>query len=150
MDLFKSNKILNSGSDVENIKIEHIFVLAGGQLSTGCVNMWVKERLDISLKIANQNNKSIIYCLGGGTYHKNPILNIYGHVIHESKSCSNYLIKSGFDPKRIKREWSSYDTIANGFFACTNFIIPLKIKDFVLITSEFHMERSKVIFNFFY
>jgi vancomycin permeability regulator SanA len=150
MDLFKSNKILNDNNkELENIKSQHIFILAGGQLSNGYVNEWVKERLEISIKIAKQNSKSIIYCIGGGTYHKQPILNIYNHVIHESKSCSNYLIEKGFEPQRIRREWASYDTIANGFFSFTNFIIPLKIKDFVLVTSKFHMKRAKVIFDFF-
>jgi len=51
--------------------------------------------------------------------------------------------------KRIKREWASYDTIANGFFSFLNFIIPLKLEECVVVTSVFHMKRSKEIFNFF-
>jgi hypothetical protein len=47
----------------------------------------------------------------------------------------------------IYKEWSSYDTIANGFFAFTNFIIPLKLKNIILITSKFHIERSSLIFE---
>jgi hypothetical protein len=150
MEYFKSNEIFNiNKKNVENIICNHIFVLAGGQLKNGDVNGWVKERLNYSLYFAKENDESIIYCIGGGTYHKSPILNIYNHVVHESRSCSNYLIKSGFDSKRIKREWASYDTIANGFFSFINFIIPLQLSTFILITSEFHMERAKTIFNFF-
>lgn len=147
MEYFKSCEISNNNI-TKNLNCKHIFVLAGGQLKNGCVNDWVKERLKLSLKFANKNNDSIIYCIGGGTYHKPPILNIYNHVIHESKSCANYLIKSGFDSKRIRREWASYDTIANGFFSFLNFIIPLQINEIILITSEFHMKRTKVIFDF--
>ena len=132
-----------------NIETKHIFVLAGGQLMDGSVNAWVKERLDLALKIKQNNENAIIYCIGGGTYHKKPIHNVYGHVIHESRSCSNYLIKKGIPYTDIKREWGSYDTIANGFFSFTNFILPLKIDKCVLITSEFHMERAKVIFSYF-
>ena len=52
----------------------------------------------------------------------------------------------GVSPNNIYKEWSSYDTIANGFFGFVNFIIPLKLKSIVLITSEFHIPRSKAIF----
>ena len=123
--------------------------MAGGQLKNGDVNSWVKERLDVGKIIYDSNEDSTIYCIGGGTYHKSPIVNYHGHVIHESKSCSNYLIKRGVDSKRIRREWGSYDTIANGFFAFLNFIVPLKIKDITVISSLFHIERAQVIFDYF-
>lgn len=141
--------IINKKEKIYNIKTNNIFVLAGGQINNGDVNSWVKQRLDIAIKIKKENINSIIYCIGGGTYHKPPILNNYNYVIHESKSCSNYLIENDISTNKIKREWSSYDTIGNGFFSFINFIIPLKIEELVLITSEFHMERAKEIFNYF-
>ena len=88
--------------------------------------------------------------MGGGTYHKPPILNESNYVIHESSSCALYLTQHGnIESKNIYREWSSYDTIANGYYACLNYIQPLGIKEFTLITSEFHMQRAKVIFDYF-
>ena len=91
-----------------------------------------------------------IIVMGGGTYHKPPILNDSNYVIHESSSCALYLTQQGdVDPKDIYREWSSYDTIANGYYAYLNYIKPLNIKEFVLITSKFHMPRVKVIFDYF-
>lgn len=87
--------------------------------------------------------------MGGGIYHKPPILNKLNYVIHESTTCAYYLCKNGVKEIDIYREWSSYDTIANGFFAYTNYILQLEIKNMILITSEFHMERSKDIFNYF-
>ena len=150
MNKFISNEINKNNTNIpNNIETKHIFVLAGGQLKNGSVNAWVKERLDLALKIKQKNKDAIIYCIGGGTYHKEPIHNIYGHVIHESRSCSNYLIEKGINYTDIKREWSSYDTIANGFFSFINFIVPLDIKECVLITSKFHMERARTIFNYF-
>ena len=148
MKNFISSKT-KKGGYCQKIKTKHIFILAGGQLKDGNVNTWVKERLDLGLNIKKQNQDAIIYCIGGGTYHKEPIHNIYGYVLHESRSCSNYLINKNISYKEIKREWGSYDTIANGFFSFTNFILPLKIKECVLITSEFHMERVKEIFDYF-
>ena len=150
MENFKCNDVKNyKETNYDKIKTENIFILAGGQLKNGEVNSWVKERLDIGKVICEKNEGSIIYCIGGGTYHKPPICNEYGHVIHESKSCSNYLINNGIDSKKIRREWCSYDTIANGFFSFLNFIQPLKLKEILVITSEFHEERSKVIFDYF-
>ena len=141
MNKFISSETKSSNDFIENnIKTKHIFVLAGGQLKDGNVNAWVKERLDLVLSIKQNNKDAIIYCIGGGTYHKKPIHNIYGHVIHESRSCSNYLIEKGINYKDIKREWSSYDTIANGYFSFTNFILPMNMDECVLITSEFHMK----------
>jgi len=149
MQNFISAQTTSSYNNQTNIKTNHIFILAGGQICNGSVNSWVKKRLDLGLEIASQNETSMIYCIGGGTYHKPPILNIHKHVIHESRSCSNYLISKKFNSKRIKREWASYDTIANGFFSFLNFIIPLKLEECVVVTSVFHMKRSKEIFNFF-
>lgn len=150
MNKFISSETNNNFIDFEySIKTKHIFVLAGGQLKNGSVNDWVKERLDLALKIKEKNKDAIIYCIGGGTYHKKPIHNIYGHVIHESRSCSNYLIENDINYTDIKREWGSYDTIANGYFSFTNFILPLNLSECILITSDFHMERAKEIFSYF-
>lgn len=150
-NLYEFNSLNVSDISYNNhaIKTQHIFILAGGQIKNGDVNSWVKERLDIGKILYDKNKDSVIYCIGGGTYHKPPTCNKFGHVIHESTSCSNYLIENGVDCNKIKREWGSYDTIANGFFSFTNFILPLKIKECVLITSEFHMERVKEIFDYF-
>ena len=52
------------------------------------------------------------------------------------------IINLGVCPNMIYKEWSSYDTIANGFFAFTNFIIPLKQKNIILITSEFQYREK--------
>ena len=53
MKKFISSSITNSSTNTErhNIKTNHIFVLAGGQLKDGTVNTWVKERLDLVLNL---------------------------------------------------------------------------------------------------
>jgi uncharacterized SAM-binding protein YcdF (DUF218 family) len=135
-----------------NYEEEYIIVLAGGNDENSEPHDFVKIRLNKAIEIYNNNsNKNIktkIICLGGGTYHKPPCLNKLNYVVHESTACAIYLVNNGIEEKNIMREWSSYDTIANVFYCMVNFIIPLKITKCHIITSDFHMERSKIIFNY--
>jgi len=125
--------------------VKHIFVLAGGIDTNGKVYPFVMKRLDKALSI--YNNGDYIYCIGGGTYHKPPYLNKDNFVIHESTACAEYLHKHGIKESNILKDWSSYDTIANGFFSFTNYIIPLRLKEITVITSRFHMNRAKLIYD---
>ena len=126
-----------------------ILVLAGGLNEYNKNHQWVIRRLDLALALYRQKPRKII-CLGGGTYHKPPCQNHLGYVIHESTACAQYLLDQGVDPKDLTREWSSYDTIANAFFSLLNFAIPLQLKDILVITSDFHMPRTKAIFHWIY
>lgn len=123
-----------------------IIVLAGGISNEGLVHPWVERRLYASY-LFYKNRKTKIICLGGGSYHIPAICNSDGFIIHESTSCAEYLINLGIDSKDVYKEWSSYDTIANGYFGFTNHIIPMGLKRILIITSDFHMDRSKEIFN---
>ena len=138
----------------------YIIVLAGGLKNNGHVNDWVQERLDKTIELYNEmkyktdkkSNKLIeqdikIICCGGGTYHKPPVLDLNNYVIHESTGCASYLIENGISKRDIYKEWSSYDTIANAYFATIKFLVPLEIKKIILVTSEFHMKRSVYLFN---
>jgi hypothetical protein len=139
----------------ENItakEIKYVIVLAGGLQENGKVHSFVQTRLDkaidLYIDIRSKNHCKIIV-MGGGTYHKPPFLNKDKYVIHESTSCAQYLYCKGIPAEDIYREWSSYDTIANGFYCFLNYVLPLEIKHCILITSEFHIERTKSIFEFF-
>ena len=127
----------------------YIFVLAGGIDTNNEPNIFVKKRLDKAIELYNLTSNNIIIVLGGGTYHKPPGLDSNKYVIHESTSCANYLINKGISPDKIIREWASYDTIANGYFAFFNYIIPFKMSECYIITSQFHMNRTQTIFNYF-
>ena len=132
--------------EIKNI----ICVLAGGLTQTGSPHQFVIERLNKAIEIIEENpDNTIILILGGGTYHKPPFLNSENYVVHESTSCASYLIDKGINHSKIIREWSSYDTIANGFFAFSNYINFLDLNNIHVITSDFHMSRAKLIFNYF-
>ncbi|GAQ81408.1 hypothetical protein KFL_000790330 [Klebsormidium nitens] len=89
--------------------------------------------------------------MGGGTSHKPPVLNKDGYVIHEGTSCAAYLTeKHGVHPDHILKEWASYDTIANGYFALTAHAIPRGWRRIMMVTSAFHFERSRLIFEWMF
>lgn len=142
------NKEITEQSDqIHNFDV--IFVLAGGLTDNGLIHEWVIRRLNKAYSLYCQKKVKIV-CLGGGTYHKPPILNKDRYVVHESTACAQYLITLGVDAKDVYREWSSYDTIANAYFAITNYLLPFNFKKPVIITSDFHLPRTKTVFNWLF
>lgn len=137
-------------SSVDNyLDIEYVFVLAGGLDQEGRNHPWVKDRLDMALELYRARRRKICI-LGGGTYHKPPHLNSEGFAMHEATIGAKYLIQHGVLPCDLYREWGSYDTIANGFFSLLNFVLPLELTNVLIVTSDFHIPRSKAIFNWIY
>ena len=138
-------------SKVDNLNLDVVFILAGGFNNKGVINEWVKRRLDYFIKLYNSNNSiKCVVCLGGGTYHKSPVLDENNYVIHESTGLVKYLLDNGIPKNIIMREWFSYDTIANGYFSYINFTKIRNWKNILVITSDFHLERSKLIFEWIY
>lgn len=129
-----------------------IFVLAGGLNKENRNHQWVVRRLNLAARLWKFSKKTTgksrqILCLGGGTYHKPSPRNHQGFVMHESTVCAQYLISIGIPHNHIMREWSSYDTIANGWFALTNYAMPFNYHRIIIITSDFHMARTRAIFT---
>jgi len=135
--------------------IDAIVVLSGGRQQNDNINSlpnYVKDRLDKCVEIFNEN-KQIPYIIvsSAGTPHRPPFVNSNNKTILECDSMVKYLCeKHNIDSSMILREYMSYDTIGNAYFTKTNFIDKLNIKKFCVITSQFHMERTQVIFNFIF
>ena len=53
----------------------------------------------------------------------------------------------GIDPARIRIENASYDTIGNAYLTRLLFIEPYRWERLLIITSEFHMPRTRAIFE---
>lgn len=89
-----------------------------------------------------------ILCSGGGTPHKPTVLSDTGYIIFESTSCASYLMdRKGVPADRILKETSSFDTVGNGYFSLVGHAIPSGWRRIGVVTSEFHMPRSRAIFE---
>eukprot|EP00191_Tetraselmis_sp_GSL018_P005280 CAMPEP_0177616530 /NCGR_PEP_ID=MMETSP0419_2-20121207/24219_1 /TAXON_ID=582737 /ORGANISM="Tetraselmis sp., Strain GSL018" /LENGTH=333 /DNA_ID=CAMNT_0019114623 /DNA_START=176 /DNA_END=1173 /DNA_ORIENTATION=- len=142
----------NYDADFMPDKLDALIVLAGGQTNYGTgLPEHVRNRLDFAYTaFQNQKNSGCkILCTGGGTPHKPPVLR-EGFVYHEGSNCADYLVSKGCQPSAVLKEASSYDTVGNGYFSLTIHAIPSAWKDIAVVTSEFHMPRSKAIFDHCY
>ena len=124
-----------------------ILIPGGGVRDGGELPIWVKRRLDRALQI--QQGEYII-TLSAGTTHKPPPLDDRGFPIFESIAAANYLVRRGLNPQQILSETSSYDTIGNAYFSRVIHVEPRRLRNLLIITSEFHLPRTKSIFQWVY
>ena len=61
-------------------------------------------------------------------------------------SVHSVVIVQGVPPSHIYKEWASYDTIANAYFALVWHTIPRQWRNLLVLTSDFHMPRSALAF----
>jgi len=125
-----------------------ILIPGGGLLPDGGLPPWTTARLDHALQ--HHKETRWVVCLSGGTVHKPPPLDENGYPVFESRAAANYLIEHGCDPDRLLTEISSYDTIGNAYFSRLLFAEPLNLRSLLVITSGFHLLRTKKIFRWVY
>ena len=137
----------------------------------------VKRLYDLKKNTDGNNNKSLrepgdddddapksiipILCLSAGTAHLPQAIDAKGLPLWESTSTAAYLMKdlSGEDdssnhihipPSDIYVETTSFDTIGNAYFARTGFTEFNGWRRLLVITNEFHMSRSQIIFDWMF
>jgi len=125
-----------------------ILIPGGGLLEDGSLPPWTQARLELALQYDQETQW--IGLLSGGTVHKPPPLDQKGFPFHESRVLAAALVSRGFAPERILTEICSYDTIGNAYFSRMLFSEPLKLSGLLVITSKFHMPRTKDIFQWVY
>eukprot|EP00117_Sycon_ciliatum_P040595 scpid79204/ scgid29810/ len=148
-------------------KISAIVVPGGGLSENGAVTPWVERRLDhaimrwkecterLAQRTCDSNASSgcsdtclpKIITLSAGTSHKPPPRDCNGFPVFESCASADFLIKAGIPSSCVLMEWSSYDTIGNAYFARTQHTDVLGLRTLLVITSEFHMPRTRAIFE---
>ena len=125
-----------------------IFIPGGGLLEDGSLPPWTVARLEKALEIQSQTEW--IIPLSGGTVHKAPPLDPDRFPYFESRQAAAYLASAALDPGRILTETSSYDTIGNAYFSRVLFADPLGLARCCVITSQFHLARTRAAFQWVY
>jgi uncharacterized SAM-binding protein YcdF (DUF218 family) len=132
---------------IEKTLYDAILIPGGGVRDKGELPPWVKSRLDHAVKI---HSTEYIIVLSAGTVYKPPPLDENGFPIFESIAAAQYLVNQGINPEAILCETSSYDTVGNAYFSRVIHVEPRGFRRLHIITSAFHMPRTKAIFEWLY
>ena len=124
-----------------------IIVLGGGVRDGGELPEWALRRLNRAREL---HSGEFLILLSAGTTYRPPPLDKHGFPIYESVAGARYLAAAGVPPDRILTETHSYDTVGNAFFARVIHTDPMVLRELVVVTSEFHMPRSKAIFDWMF
>ncbi len=130
------------------INYDCILIPGGGLLPNGSLPPWTLARVERALELKDQTRW--IGCLSGGTVHKPPPLKKSGHPVYESRVAAEYLHSGGLNPEKILTEICSFDTIGNAYFSRLLFAEPFEMRRLLILTSEFHLARTKVIFDWIF
>ena len=87
-----------------------------------------------------------VLCLSAGTAHVSQLLAEDGLPIWESTSSAAYL-QTKHNLSNLFVETTSYDTIGNAFYTRTSHTDLNGWRNLLIITSDFHMARTKAIFD---
>lgn len=116
----------------------------GGVRDNGELPLWVQRRLDHAAQTWQQEP---LLCLSAGTILKPLPRDGAGFPIFESVAGAQYLVAQGIPATHIFTETASYDTIGNAYFARVIHADPLGWRRLRIITSAFHMARTRAIFQ---
>lgn len=119
-----------------------IIVLSGGINKNSSLPLYVRQRLDLACRLFKNGKGMAIILSGRGTKRKQQIPKYT-----EAKIMRNYLVKKKVPKNKIFLEEKSYDTIGNAYFTRNLYLEPKKWYNVIVITSHFHLARTKKIFQ---
>jgi hypothetical protein len=122
-----------------------IVIPGGGIDANGLPSAWVIARLDRALEMATSTTYFLV--LSRGTTHRPPVLDKHSFPIDEASASAAYLIEHNIPSNKILIENWSLDTIGNAYFARQCILEPMELYHLAIITNEFHMTRTKLIFD---
>jgi len=121
-----------------------VLVLGGGLTPAGVPHPWVIARLEQALTIPGE---PALVCLSAYSPHTGPHRNVEGLLVTEASAAATWLLQRGCDPGRIFTEASSLDTIGNAYFARVQHVEPRGWSRLLVVTSEFHLPRTRAVFE---
>ena len=117
-----------------------IIVLGNKLLPNGDLSQTLINRLDKTFELYNTGNYDYIIVSGG---------KVDNNEYTEAYQMKRYLIKLKIPANKIIKEERSRDTIENAV-ECQKIIDNLDVQEITIVTSDFHLERVKHVFNDFF
>jgi len=131
--------------------LDAIVVVAGGMTDEGALPRWVTPRLDYAARAwkgASADAGVKILCSGSMTPHKPPPMARGGFNLHESTAMAEYLMREhGVPAEAVLKDTASMDTIGNAYYSLCLHAIPLMWREVEIVTSAFHLPRTKAAFE---
>lgn len=125
------------------IKNDAIIVLANQMDKNGLLNYESKTRANKAVEILNKRGIShIVTC--GWAYRDDSDIKI-------ADAFKSYIVNSlGVKPNKVITELNSRDTVGDAYFTKINIALSLNWKNLCVVTSDYHVKRTKEIFSFIY
>lgn len=120
-----------------------LIVLANQMDSSGVLNDESKSRAILAVEIFKKRNiPRLVTC--GWAYRSDCNIEI-------AKAFKDYITQSlGISPERIITELKSRDTVGDAYFTKINLAIPCSWRRVCIVTSDYHLRRTREIFRFIY
>lgn len=148
-EIRNNRRLFTSPQEVTDLSFDAILVLGGGRPEAwNLPPAYVQTRCDDALAIVERKPDIPILCLSAGTAHL-PLLYHQERPVYESVASAAY-IKERNSKVRTMVETTSFDTIGNAFFARTGFVDPAGWRRLLIVTNEFHMNRTRAIFEWIF
>jgi len=124
------------------MKSDVIIILGGGINPDGSLREITIDRIKKGIKLFRRNITDWIIASGAYGFMEN-----YVPPITEAKAMAKYLENNGVPKEKIILEEKSKDTIGNAYFTKVNVLEPRKWYNPIVVTSNFHIPRTRYIFK---
>lgn len=120
-----------------------IIVLGNLMSQEGELNIESSSRMNLAIKAFHENQAPYIVTCGWAYRTDSPIT--------IADAMRNYAIKIGkISPESIITEINSRDTVGDAIFTKKNIVIKRGWKNILVVTSDYHVSRTQIIFNYIY
>ncbi len=116
---------------MRNTKFDAIIVLGAGITKKGNLSKVAKSRVDKGIELYRNGAAPRIIVTGK----------------KESAVMKLYAVKKGVTKEDVLVESRSLDTVSNAFFSRKKFLLPNRWHRLIVVTSVFHLPRTKFVFR---
>jgi predicted metal-dependent HD superfamily phosphohydrolase len=137
-------------------RYDAILIPGGGSQRGASVDTlpeWTVRRLQRGLTVWREQRERFpdhtcyLLPLSAGTTHRPNYTGPSGVQVFEATSAGLWLLAHGVPKELVIREYSSYDTIGNAYFARTQHCEVANFKSLLVVTSAFHYPRTEEVFR---